>query len=219
LRLFFSLALALCAVGGARAADFSPTGGLIDHDFAGSYAGLHLGGAWGDLQLDAPTQPVVAIATNAVAGGAHLGYNFVSGHAVFGAEAEFNGSSASGRFVFGGLPGAYAQNWFGSIDARLGWVSGRVLVFALAGYAWSALEGRASANGPSYDGMSAVRNGYAVGGGLEYAFTERFSGRVEYRYYDFGGENFAVASLPAPVSARLAQNVVRAGVSYKFGGF
>jgi outer membrane immunogenic protein len=148
-------------------------------------------------------------APNAVFGGAHLGYTVVSGHVAAGVEAEVNGASASGRFVYGGLPGSYAQNLFGSADARLGWVSGQVMVFALAGYAWSTLEGR-------YAGadVSASRSGYDVGAGLEYALTERFSWRIEYRYYDFGRENFGVA----PFAARIADNVVRASVSYRFGG-
>ncbi|MCW2274571.1 outer membrane immunogenic protein [Rhodoblastus acidophilus] len=208
MRFFLAIAAVLLAAGGgAGAAEFVSTkaGGLVDHDFGGAYGGLQVGGAWGGLQIDAP--PSLSVATNAVFGGAHLGYNVVSGHVVAGVEAEVNGSSASGRFVYGALPGSYAQNLFGSADARLGWVSGQAMVFALAGYAWSTLEGRYAGAG-----VSASRSGYDVGGGLEYALTEHFSWRVEYRYYDFGRQDFG------PFAARITDNVVRAGVSYRFGG-
>jgi outer membrane immunogenic protein len=204
LRLFLALAAVLLAAGGVHAADFASTKGVVDHDFSGAYGGLQVGGAWGSFGVGAPP---LSVATNAVIGGAHLGYTVVSGHVAAGVEAEVNGSSGSGHFVYGGLPGSYAQNLFGSADARLGWVSGQVMVYALGGYAWSALEGRHAGAG-----VSASRSGYDVGGGLEYALTERFSGRVEYRYYDFGRESFL------PFAARIADNVVRVGVSYRFGG-
>lgn len=210
MRLFLSLATVLLAVGGVQAADFAATkgSGLIDHDFGGAYGGLQVGGASGAVQLG--VNPSVSVATSAVFGGAHLGYTVVTGHLAAGVEAEVNGASASGRFVYGALPGSYAQNLFGSADARLGWVSGQAMVFALAGYAWTTLEGR-------YAGAdsSAVRSGYVVGGGLDYALTDQFSWRLEYRYYDFGRQDFGIA----PFSARIADNVLRAGVSYRFGGF
>jgi len=207
--LSISLAALLCAMRCGAAADLPSLkgAGVVDHDFGGAYAGLHVGGDWGGLVMASPSSSL-AVGTDAVSGGVHLGYNAMFGHVVAGVETEIDGSSASKKFVFGGLPAAFSQNWFGSVDARLGWASGCAMVYGLAGYAWSVLEGRL---GPA--DVSAVRNGYVVGGGLDYAFTERLSWRAEYRYYEFGSAAFA-----PPATARIADNVVRAGLTYRFSG-
>jgi outer membrane immunogenic protein len=40
-----------------------------------------------------------------------------------------------------------------------------------------------------------MQAGYAVGGGLEYAFTRNLSAKVEYQYIDLGNENYAAPLL------------------------
>ena len=48
---------------------------------------------------------------------------------------------------------------------------------------------RASPTASAADFPTAAVDGYTVGGGLEYLFTQNWSGKIEYQYYDFGTRN------------------------------
>ena len=84
-----------------------------------------------------------------------------------------------------------------------------------------------------------TRFGYAVGGGGEYRFSERWSVKLEYLYMDLGGNgatlNGSVNSLPiiftvgdrrfigvattttqAAFNTRFTDNILRAGINYRF---
>lgn len=54
--------------------------------------------------------------------------------------------------------------------------------------------------------------GWTVGGGLEHAFTDNWTGRLEYRYADYGREDFGLGL----GDFRLKEHSIRAGVSFKF---
>lgn len=64
-----------------------------------------------------------------------------------------------------------------------------------------------------------------MGGGIEHAFTNNWSVRAEYLYYDLGSSNVNVAFVPgggggAGYNSNFENNghIVRAGLNYKFGG-
>jgi len=62
------------------------------------------------------------------------------------------------------------------------------------------------------------KDGYTVGGGLEYLFAPNWSAKAEYQYYNFGNTNFATA--PADIAGRGFRNdehTVKLGVNYRFG--
>ena len=64
-----------------------------------------------------------------------------------------------------------------------------------------------------------TRNGWTVGGGIEVAFTQNWSAKVEYLYMDFGSrdQTFALTGLPVITdSVKLYGNIVRGGVNYRF---
>jgi outer membrane immunogenic protein len=81
---------------------------------------------------------------------------------------------------------------------------------------------------------SATLSGWTIGGGVETALGGRWTARAEYLYIDTGRLNTTTGPLPAtsPVvtsgfapagsviseSTRVANNVIRVGVSYYFGG-
>ena len=67
--------------------------------------------------------------------------------------------------------------------------------------------------------------GWTVGGGLEYAVTNNWSVRAEYRYTDFGTTNSVLVnsfpgfngdSLGAAIYTHFIENCVQVGFSYKF---
>jgi opacity protein-like surface antigen len=71
---------------------------------------------------------------------------------------------------------------------------------------------------------SATRVGWTVGGGLEYAITNNWSVRGEYRYTDFGHPTIFATSFDNPVlgasgafiDRHFTENRVQVGSSYKF---
>ena len=59
-----------------------------------------------------------------------------------------------------------------------------------------------------------------AGVGLEYAFAQNWSARIEYDYLGFGSEtlNFATTNFPVYTSnASLNVQEVKAGINFKFG--
>jgi len=61
------------------------------------------------------------------------------------------------------------------------------------------------------------KDGWTVGGGLEYMFAPSWSAKIEYQYYNFGSTNF----LAGPIGLvgnrfRDDEHTVKAGVNYHF---
>jgi outer membrane immunogenic protein len=54
-------------------------------------------------------------------------------------------------------------------------------------------------------------HGWTVGGGVDYAFTDKMFGRVEYRYNDFGNKD--ILGLDFDLNP---QHVVKVGLGVKF---
>ena len=53
--------------------------------------------------------------------------------------------------------------------------------------------------------------------GLEYLFTQNWSGKVEYMYYNFGNSSFATpVALSTFGSTRNDEHTVKAGLNYRF---
>jgi len=68
--------------------------------------------------------------------------------------------------------------------------------------------------------VSSIRNGWTAGAGIEYAFANHFSARVEYRYIGWNSytNNLNVFLAPPGTSVdKVTENEVRFGFSYKFG--
>ena len=61
------------------------------------------------------------------------------------------------------------------------------------------------------------RDGYTVGGGLEYLFAPNWSAKVEYQYYNFGNTTFRGPPAIVGTSVRNDEHTVKAGLNYRFG--
>ena len=83
---------------------------------------------------------------------------------------------------------------------------------------------------PTYVGSwaaSETRSGWTVGGGLEWAFADNWSAKLEYQYYDFGtrdvafvgGAGAALSFLnPSIETVKQQIQTVTVGVNYRFSG-
>jgi outer membrane immunogenic protein len=71
-----------------------------------------------------------------------------------------------------------------------------------------------------------TRTGWTVGGGLEYAFADAWSARVEYLYVNLGKFDTAIPCLALCIDAvdvvvhhKYSDSIVRAALNYRFGGW
>ncbi len=208
--------------------------------WTGIYIGGQIGYAWGTSNTNIGDNfgDFTSFSTNnnGVIGGAHVGYNLQLNQFVIGLEGDVDGSSlsktVSGTAFVGGpafvalVPVTISGNLGvqGSIRGRLGYAWDRVLLYATGGVAFGGFSG--SIQTPfGFDSLSTTRVGWTVGGGLEYAVTNNWSIRAEYRYTQFGHStvfatnSFAVPGLVA-VGAfgnrTINENRVQVGFSYKF---
>nr|CAJ01663.1 putative outer-membrane immunogenic protein precursor [Methylocapsa acidiphila] len=188
---------------------------------------------------------------NGVIGGAHVGYNLQLGQWVLGLEGDVDGSSISktvsvspySSYYADYIPTTFHSNLGiqGSIRGRVGIAWDRALLYATGGVAFGGFTSYVStsyanpqgilSNFPfsGNDSFSQTRVGWTVGGGLEYAITNNWSVRGEYRYTDFGHtSNYLVNAFPvypgdvsvgAWVHRHLTENRVQVGFSYKFDTF
>jgi outer membrane immunogenic protein len=220
----FAIAVGLSIVisGGAFAADmpavppppaFVPVATV--YNWGGAYFGINGGYAFGTSSWEnSPSSSGHFNITGGAIGGT-AGANVQAGAFVFGAETDFDYAP-----VKGSTPSAFcaacqtSTTWLGTTRARAGYAADRVLFYGTAGIAYSNLQ--ASAFGAS---ETRTRVGWVAGGGVEMAFTDNWTGRLEYLFVDLQDGSCAAAcaaSLTGPQPVTFAESLVRAGIDCKF---
>jgi outer membrane immunogenic protein len=176
---------------------------------------------------------------NGVIGGAHVGYNYQINQWVLGLEGSVDGTSMSKTLVF--APGGFAApvGFFGngvtettradiqgSIRGRIGVAWDRALLYGTGGVAFGGFKTSYTFFSPFFatggtSNFSTTRVGWTVGGGIDYAITNNWSVRAEYRYTDFGrntntpfGGLFTGGAFTG--HHHFTENQVQVGFSYKF---
>lgn len=203
--------------------------------WTGFYAGVNAGYAFrtGNSGF---TDPAYGAATGGgrsggFAGGGQIGYNYQltpgSGFVV-GVETDLQGTAfAKADAAYLGATPYYSVrpslDYFGTVRGRLGYAFDRVLIYGTGGFAYGGGTRSTVAGSYPYALPSADRTGYAAGGGIEYAFTEKLSVKVEALYLHLGRGSAAAtyynASVPAYYGAGKQDSgfaLVRAGVNYRF---
>lgn len=187
--------------------------------WTGFYAGVNAGYGFGGYR--GPGGNNFGNANGGVIGGT-LGYNYQAGNIVFGAEGDwdFNGTKSTraipGLGTLAGVATSQAQiNNMLTARGRIGYAADRALLFVTGGYAGANLKGTITdPTIPATFSNSSWRNGYALGGGIEYAFTRNISAKAEYLYTSFGSKTEFAAPWASNVDAH--QNLIRAGLNYHF---
>jgi outer membrane immunogenic protein len=202
--------------------------------WTGYYLGGQIGYEFGRSSAVVTTAATGAALTggtgsaNGAVGGGHLGYllstqsilgGFGTG-GVIGIEGDVDGTYARAALTYGVLNQTLYQPIQGSVRARAGVAFDRVLVYATGGVAFGEVQNNyVNALTGATDHYVNTRIGYTVGGGVEYALSNRFSVRGEYRYTDYGSytDVLTTSLAGAPYAHRRdTDNRVQAGFSYKF---
>jgi outer membrane immunogenic protein len=197
------------------------------YNWSGFYAGLNAGYGWsnaGTVTVNDPRfgpTPVSVSSRSGFVGGGQIGYNIQSGAFVGGVEADIQyagiGSSVNwGRYGYLGVSSGNNGQYFGTVRARAGYAIDRTLLYVTGGLAYGGL------NSSPLGGNATSNVGYAVGGGVEYAFTNNWSAKLEALYVNLNRKSGNVAITngnliyPINVSGGNGGGVVRVGLNYKF---
>jgi outer membrane immunogenic protein len=232
-RILLAAALALAAGGQALAADLPqpappPPRAPATYvpapvpvfSWTGIYVGINGGYAFGDSDWTSPA-PIGTTGNFTTSGwlaGGTIGGNYQWGQFVLGIEGDGDWSNITGttNSVAGGCAanGCTTQSdWLATVRGRAGYAFDRFLVYGTGGGAFGNLQAAAG----TLPFSSTTQTGWTAGGGVEFAFTPNLTAKVEYLYVDLGSQACPPASCAASAtSVTLTENVVRAGINYKF---
>jgi outer membrane immunogenic protein len=200
--------------------------------WTGFYVGAQIGGVWArdNASIENPGIPVAiflpfTVKADGVIGGAHAGFNVQVNQWVFGLEGSIDGTSLRKSFTVGICPlfcgeATTKSDIQGSVRGRLGVAFDRTLLYATGGAAIATITNTYDTTpfGGGFASIETTRVGWTVGGGLQYAVTDNWSVRGEYRYSDFGRfiDKSNVAFFPATnLNRHLTENQFQVGFSYK----
>lgn len=214
---------------------FSPTAaarqGLKDEPVAddttvnwtGLYGGLFIGTTWGQQDWSSyADRPETSTGDRGYIGGGQVGYNRQIGRYVVGIEGDLGFSNATGGKWCTSASNPIdnvcraSLNNLGILAGRAGVTWENALIYAKAGMAWADINAATVNNALGQHfviGSDATQFGWAVGGGIEFALSPRWSTKAEYMHYDLGSSSFAVDN-GNRVRADASGDVVRIGVNY-----
>lgn len=207
----FAAALLAAASGCAFAADITAPGGVLlpvvdkasGFDWNGFYAGVHGGYSAGSGTDDA------AFLDSLTGGvfGVQAGYNIQADPWLAGFETDFSYSgltdSSGGSSV--------QQHWLGSTTGRIGFTYDKWLFYGKGGVAY----GDVKASAPATASDDAWALGWIAGAGIEYGFTPKLTGRIEYDHVDLGAKTL-FPNTPNAADVGVKSDTVKAGLNYKF---
>ncbi|THF53854.1 outer membrane protein [Allorhizobium terrae] len=173
-----------------------------------SWAGGYVGALGGYGSLKAKTTDDLGDSAKATFKGGRIGtfagWNFdVGNNVILGAEGDLNYDWNKKTVGINN----FKTDLSGSARARAGYAVDRALLFVAGG--WTATKGKfyeSDINATSKKTFS----GWTIGGGVDYAVTDRIFARGEYRYNDFGSKTLRDAKFD------LKQHVINVGVGVKF---
>lgn len=217
-------AIVLVGAGAASAADLPSRKGPVMapvyapvFTWTGFYVGANAGYAWG--QIDSTNLGVVGgfKDPDGFVGGGQIGYNYQVGQWVFGAEADFQGADlkATATAPALGLTASNELNYFGTVRARVGYAFDRFLPYVTGGFAYGNVKNKFTAPGFVFKDDN-MQYGWTLGGGLEYAFTNNWTAKVEYLYVNLDKESYRIPGATLNTDVETKFSVVRAGLNYKF---
>lgn len=158
-------------------------------------------------------------ANGALAGG-QLGFNYQINSIVLGIEGDFDWSGLSGSKSLGILTRTGKIEWLGTIRARAGFAIDRLMIYGTGGVAFVPLSDEITAAGfGTLYSASSTNVGWTIGAGVEGALAPNWTVRAEYLFVQSNvtlSGPFAVIGGTLAYTGTISDNVVRAGVNFKY---
>ena len=192
--------------------------------WTGLYAGVNLGGGISNVHVPSSTFASARGETDVngtgFAGGGHVGYNMlVFSNWIAGVEGDIGYMGLRRSYTdwnnLGYQPGT-ETDWYATARARVGTSTGPAFLYATGGLAAVNVENSVTVGAARY-AIDGTRVGWTFGGGIETELGPQWSARLESLYMDVGKETLT-APTGDTVEFKNRFTVVRAGLSYKFGG-
>ncbi|MEP6603515.1 MAG: outer membrane beta-barrel protein [Spartobacteria bacterium] len=208
----------------------------------GAYIGLNAGGAFGfseandtreytnftdvrDEHADSWTYDA-----SGFTGGIQWGYNWQRGHLVYGLETDVGYLNIDGDGFHKGddiaVVSSTQSDFYWSTRGRLGWAFGRLLLYGTGGSITVNYDAsiRNPANG-DHGSHEELRPGWTGGGGIEYAFNDRWSLKAEYLYFELENGTIDINSTRTvggdggvfQFDHQSHGHIARLGINYHFG--
>src|ERR1700733_6230764 len=203
-RIACAVMLSLVAAGGAFAADLPPAPPpqapvayvpppAPVYNWGGIYVGINGGWGFGNAKWNVgPAGGFGAfsgsVSDNGGVVGGTLGANFQTGGLVFGVEGDwdYSGINTGTTQTICNVSGTCQteNNWLFTARGRVGWAVDRVLLYGTAGGAFGSIK-------TTFNGIdnTSTQAGWTVGAGVESAFADNWTARIEYLYVDLGTWN------------------------------
>jgi len=211
------LAIVILTPHTAQAADAALA--AAPYDWSGLYLGVEGGYGFGSQRFSERSVPTETDAANlsGILGGITAGFNMQSGSTVFGLESDISAASlkshpvTSNGFTCVNCEGTV--NWVGTVRGRLGYAIDTTMPYLTGGLAVGGVKGTATAANTVLG--EGTRVGWTVGAGIEHAFSNNLSAKLEYLYTDLGR-----LELPTSCGTNCYTDerfsTIRIGLNYKF---
>jgi opacity protein-like surface antigen len=202
---------------------------VYSYNWTGPYIGVAAGAAvWGHEGwiYQSNNAKVDGLGFAGYLAGGQAGYNVQMGQYVFGIEGDYGWTNTRGGKSCPNANGFTCEvdvDHLATFTGRLGYAWGRALFYGKAGLAVGdvTLQTKFNAQGaipPSntrVNGSSETLVGWTLGGGMEFALTDRWSAKAEYMYYDLGSHTYVVDN-GLLVDGDTRGSTVRIGLNYHF---
>jgi outer membrane immunogenic protein len=222
-RILISMMLSIASAGYALAADLPqpPPQAPVAYvpvmvpvyNWAGIYIGVNGGYGFGNSDWTGGATSSGNFDINGFLIGGTVGVNFQWDAFVLGAETDLDYAPVSGNG-----PNTFCINcqtsstWLGTTRVRAGYAADRVLFYGTAGVAYGDVV--ASAFNTT---NSSTEVGWTAGAGVEAAFTDNWTARLEYLYVDLSQGSCTTACGGSPAqSVSFQENLLRGGLDFKF---
>jgi len=201
--------------------------------WTGFYIGGNIGAAWSHHDVtDTITGLNFSRTSDGVfIGGGQVGFNYQIGGFVWGVEGDFdwagnNGNGTGITTAAGNIAASAHDKWISSVAARFGFASDHWLFYGKAGGGWVGASNVTFTNtttGASITGgRSSGNNGFLFGAGIEYAFTNNWTMKVEYDHLSLDSRTFIISNgapfFPGDVFSTGHRSVqeFKVGINYLF---
>lgn len=184
----------------------------ILYAWTGLYIGGHIGGAFRQNN-----NGLVGFGNNDARfiGGGQIGADYqFSGNFLIGVEGNYSYvDNNNDTFLFPGGSFNHRLRGLASITGRLGYTWGPALAYFKGGYAYADTRNSGFGAFSTNNG----RDGYTLGGGLEYMFAQSWSAKLEYQYYRFDNNQLLIGTpLVVAGNFRDEEHTVKLGLNYRF---
>ncbi len=174
------------------------------YNWSGFYAGVNAGGAWNSSS---------GSSNSGFIGGGQIGYNWQFSQLVVGLEADFQGSTQRSDLNGAGFTGDSRIRYFGTVRGRIGYAWDRWMIYGTGGYAY-VNQRQNNTVGALTGSNNNTQGGGTIGAGVEWAFWDRWSAKLEYLYIATRSSDLTVGAVT--VDGRVREIVVRVGLNYHF---